>query len=91
MGLTIARGILTRAGGRATLWRMAPADYASARAATEAGNAPGPLDATKLAGLVGAFPDLTAGLIARGPAFQEALLEPLVADLLADSAARDCA
>jgi uncharacterized protein (TIGR02679 family) len=89
MGLTIARGILTRAGGRATLWRMAPADYACARAATEAaGSATGPLDPVKLAGLTIAFPELTTALIARGPAFQEALLESLVADLIADSAAR---
>lgn len=89
MGLTIARGILTRASGRATLWRMTAADYARAREATEeTGSAPGPLEAAKLAGLMGAFPDLTAALIARGPAFQEALLDSLVADLLADSTAR---
>jgi uncharacterized protein (TIGR02679 family) len=82
MGLTIARGILERASGRAALWRMNPDDYAVARAAAEhAGSALAPLPVSRLAALAPSFPALVNALVTRGPAFQEALLDLLSADM----------
>lgn len=79
-GLRIARGLLRRYGERCRPWRMDPEAYQ--QALTPGAPRWGPREREQLGALAADFPELVPALLAHGaPAYQEALLPALLADL----------